>query len=114
MVEEVGSDPELEEIRRRKLQELRMRLAEEQQRAERQNALELQKQALLRQVLTTEARQRLNRIKLVKPRFAEQIELQLIQVAQSGKIRLPITDAQLKTILNNLQSARREIRFRRV
>ena len=110
----MGSDPELEEIRKRKLQELRIRLAEEQQRAERQKALELQKQALLRQVLTTEARQRLNRIKLVKPSFAEQVELQLIQVAQSGRIRLPITDTQLKGILKNLQSTRREIRFRRV
>jgi len=110
----VGSDAEIEDIRRRKLQELRARLAEEQQRAEDQKSLELQKQALLRQVLTTEARQRLNRIKLVRPEFAEQIELQLIQVAQSGKIRLPITDTQLKTILANLQSARQEIRFRRV
>lgn len=110
----MGSDAEIEDIRRRKLQELRARLAEEQQRAEDQKSLELQKQALLRQVLTTEARQRLNRIKLVRPEFAEQIELQLIQVAQSGKIRLPITDTQLKTILANLQSARQEIRFRRV
>ncbi|MCW4020544.1 MAG: hypothetical protein NWF14_04870, partial [Candidatus Bathyarchaeota archaeon] len=63
----MGSDPELEDIRRKKLQELRGNLAAEEQRAERQKTLEMQKKALLRQVLTTEARQRLNRIKLVKP-----------------------------------------------
>lgn len=110
----MGSDAELEDLRRKRLQELRTKLTDEQQRAESQEALELQKQALLRQVLTVEARQRLNRIKLVKPEFAEQIELRLIQVAQSGKIELPITDAQLKGILKNLQPAKREIRFRRV
>jgi programmed cell death protein 5 len=110
----MGSDPELEDIRRRKLQELRTNLSAEEQRAERQKALEQQKKALLRQVLTTEARQRLNRIKLVKPRFAEQVELQLIQVAQSGRVRLPISDTQLKTILRNLQSPKRDIKFRRI
>jgi programmed cell death protein 5 len=110
----MGSNPELEDIRRRKLQELRVNLVEEEQRAEKQKTLEMQKKALLRQVLTTEARQRLNRIKLVKPRFAEQVELQLIQIGQSGRIRLPISDTQLKTILRNLQSPKREIKFRRV
>ena len=110
----MSSDSELEEIRRRKLMALRMSLSEEQQRVERQKAFEMQKEALLRRVLSTEARQRLNRIKLVKPRFIEQIELQLIQAAQSGRIKLPITDAQLKAILRNIQSTRREIRFRRI
>ena len=110
----MGSNPELEDIRRKKLQELRGNLAAEEQRAERQKTLEMQKKALLRQVLTTEARQRLNRIKLVKPQFAERIELQLIQVAQSGRVRLPISDPQLKTILRNLQSPKREIKFRRI
>lgn len=110
----MSTDPDLDEIRRRKQQDLRTSLAEEQQRAEMQKALESQKKALLRQVLTPEARQRLTRIKLVKPKFAEQIELQLIQVAQQGRIRLPITDAQLKTILRNLQPAKREIKFRRI
>lgn len=110
----MSSDADLDEIRKRRLQDLRKSLAAEQQRAETQKALESQKQALLRQVLTPEARQRLTRIKLVKPQFAEQIELQLIQVAQQGRLRLPITDAQLKTILRKLQPAKREIKFRRI
>ena len=110
----VSSDSELEEIQRRKLQELRRQLAEEQYVTERQKTLENQKQSLLRQVLTTEARQRLNRIKLVKPTFVQQVELQLIQIAQSGRIKLPINDAQLKSILRNLQSTKRQIKFRRI
>jgi len=110
----MSSDEELEDIRRRRLLELRRQLAEEQQRSEQQREFKVQKEAALRQILTYEARQRLNRIRLVKPEFVEQIELQLIQVAQSGKVRLPIDDRQLKQILAQLQSSRKEITFRRV
>lgn len=112
MVRTMGSEEELDEIRRRRMLELRRQLLEEQRKTEQQETLEIQKQSILRQIMTTEARQRLNRIKLVKPEFAEQIELQLIQIAQSGKIKLPITDDQLKLILTRLQSTRREFKFR--
>lgn len=110
----MASEEDLEDIRRRKMLELRRQLDNEQRKVVQEETLETQKQALLRQIMTTEARERLNRIKLVKPEFAEQIELQLIQIAQSGKIRLPITDEQLKLILTRLQPSRREIKFRRV
>ncbi len=110
----MSADAELDEIRRRRLQDLRKSLAAEQQQANAQEAVESQKQALLRQILTADARQRLARIKLVKPQFAAQMELQLIQVAQQGRLRLPITDAQLKTLLRKLQPAKREITFRRI
>jgi len=76
--------------------------------------LELRKQAILRGILTPEARQRLTNIKMVRPEFAEQIELQLIQIAQQGRIPLPINDVQLKEILARLQSARRDIKIRRL
>jgi len=51
---------------------------------------------------------------MVKPEFASQLELQLIQIAQQGKIELPIGDEQLKEILQKLQSGRKEITIRRV
>ncbi|MFQ6076406.1 MAG: DNA-binding protein [Candidatus Bathyarchaeia archaeon] len=108
----MSSDEELEEIRRRRMIELRRQLADEQRKAELQQQVELQKQALLRRILTTTARQRLNRIKMVRPQFADQLELQLIQLAQTGNIRLPITDDQLKTILMRLHTGKREVRFR--
>ncbi|MCK5403129.1 hypothetical protein KAI60_03355, partial [Candidatus Bathyarchaeota archaeon] len=68
----------------------------------------------LREILTSEARQRLNRIKLVKPDFIAKLELQLIQIAQSGRVRLPINDEQLKQILIQLQGVKRETKFRRM
>jgi programmed cell death protein 5 len=107
------SDEELEEIRRRKLLAMQQREDEQRQtQAERQ--LEAQKQALLRQILSPEARQRLTNLNMVKPQFTEQLELQLIQLAQAGKLPIPLSDAQLKQILIQLQSRKRETKIRRI
>jgi programmed cell death protein 5 len=103
-------EDELEELRRRKLLALQQKLAEEQRQAQ----IEQQKQALLRKILTPDARQRLTNLKMVRPEFTEQLELQLIQLAQQGKLPVPLTDAQLKEILIQLQSQRREPRIRRI
>ena len=108
------SDDELEEIRRRKLLELQRRVGEEQGNVQAQQQLEMQKQALLRSILTPEARQRLTNLKMVRPEFTSQLELQLIQLAQQGKIPIPLTDKQLKQILIQIQSRKREIKIRRV
>lgn len=78
-----------------------------------QQQVEVQKQAILRRILSPEARQRLTNLKMVKPDFAEQIELQLIQLAQAGRLKIPVTDEQLKEILARLQSQRRDIKIRR-
>jgi len=110
----MSSDNELEAIRNRRSIGLRQQLLEEQRKTEQLQALETQKLSVLRQILTSEARQRLNRIKLVKPDFVAQLELQLIQIAQSGKVRLPINDELLKKILIQLRPVKREIRFRRM
>jgi programmed cell death protein 5 len=113
-VGELSGEDELEEIRRRKLLELQQRLAEEQRRAQVQQQLELQKQAILRRILTPEARQRLTNIKMVRPEFAAQLELQLIQLAQQGRLPIPLSDQQLKAILAQLQAGKRDIKIRRI
>jgi programmed cell death protein 5 len=106
-------EAELEEIRRRRMLELQQKLGQEQQRAQMQQQIEAQKQAILRRILTPQARQRINNLKMVKPDFANALELQLIQIAQAGKVRTPITDEQLKEILVKLQTQRREIKITR-
>ena len=108
------SEEENEELQRRRLRQLRRRLAEEQERSQVQQQIEIQKQALLRRILTPDARRRLANLKMVKPEFTQQLELQLIQLAQQGKIAIPITDEQLKEILVRLQSGRRDLKIRRV
>jgi programmed cell death protein 5 len=111
--DDVGEE-ELEQLRRRRLAELQRAAAEEERRAEVQQQVEVQKQAILKRILTVEARQRLTNIKMVKPEFADQLELQLIQLAQSGRVKLPISDAQLKEALVRLQSQRKDIKIRRI
>jgi programmed cell death protein 5 len=108
------SDEELEEIRRRKLLALQQRMTDEQKQAQAEQQLEAQKQALLRQILSPEARQRLTNLKMVKQEFTEQLELQLIQLAQAGRLPTPLSDAKLKQILIQLQSRKRETKIRRI
>ncbi|MCW4019902.1 MAG: DNA-binding protein [Candidatus Bathyarchaeota archaeon] len=110
----MSGDEELETLRKRRLMELQQKMLQEQQQAEAEQQLEIQKQALMRRILTPEARQRLANLKMVKPQFAAQLELQLIQIAQQGRIELPIDDDRLKEILRRLQSNKKEIRIRRV
>jgi len=109
----VSEDEEIEALRKKRMVELQRRLAQEQQRAQMQQQVEMQKQAILRRILSSDARQRLTNLKIVKPEFADQIELQLIQLAQSGRLKTPVTDEQLKEILARLQSQRRDITIRR-
>ena len=106
-------DGELEELRRRKTQELQSQYQEQQRQAEQRRQFDVQKRAAILQILTPEARSRLANIRSVKPEFAEQLEIQLIQLAQSGRLGSKITDLQLKEILDKLQARKREIKIRR-
>jgi programmed cell death protein 5 len=107
------SDEELDSLRQRRYSDLQRSMGEEQRQTESKKQYEAQKQAALRLILTPEARQRLTNIRMVKPEFAERIETQLIQLAQTGKIKVPIGDDQLKDALARLQSQRKEIHIRR-
>ncbi len=107
------NEENIEEIRRRKMLELQARAAEMQRQEELRRQYDVQKKLALQQILTPEARSRLANIRAAKPEFAEQIELQLIQLAQSGRISSQITDAQLKEILRRVQDRKRDIKIRR-
>ena len=93
---------------------MQQRMVDEQKQAQAQQQIEGQKQALLRRILTPEARRRLTNLNMVKPEFTKQLEMQLIQLAQQGRINIPITDAQLKELLVKLQSGKRDYTIRRV
>ena len=108
------SERELEGLRKRRMLELQQRMVEEQRQNQAQQQLEGQKQALIRKILTPEARRRLTNLNIIKPEFTQQLEMQLIQLAQQGRINLPITDEQLKELLGKLQSGKRDYTIRRV
>ena len=108
------SDDELENLRRRRISELQQQATGDQNQSQVKKQIDTQKEALLRQILSPEARQRLTNLKMIKPEFTDQIELQLIQLAQVGKLPIPLPDAQLKQILIQLQSQKRDTKIRRI
>lgn len=110
----VQEDEEMDELRRRKMMEMQARVQEQQRQAEARRQFEAQKREAIKMILTPEARSRLANIRAAKPEFAEAIELQLIQLAQSGRIKNKITDAQLKQILDMIVSKKRETKIRRL
>lgn len=64
--------------------------------------LEELKKMVMKKILSKEAIERLGRIRLVKPDLAAQLELYLVQLYQSGKLKSEISDEQLKMILESL------------
>lgn len=101
-------DDELSEIRQRRMAQLQQQAQEQQAESEQQQRVKSQMQMLLMQVLEPEARERLNTIKLTKPEFAGAVEQQLVALAQSGRLKQKITDAQLKELLRQLAPAKRD------
>ncbi|MDM7274550.1 MAG: DNA-binding protein [Thermoprotei archaeon] len=112
MSEDIYEDEELEAIRERRLQELQRRLEEERRRKE----AEAQRENVLRSILTSEARSRLNNIKLVKPEIARAVEDYIIQLVNAGRLAPPIDEEVVKRLLVEIsERTRREykISFRR-
>lgn len=109
----MDEDPELEELRRRKLQELQEQAEGQAAEQSERQELEAQKQAILRQALTPEARERLTRVRMARPELAENLETQIIQLAVSGRLGSQITDEQLRSILARSQENRRDINIER-
>jgi programmed cell death protein 5 len=104
-------DDELSELRKRRMAQMQQQAGDQQgmqEELERQQKQKSQVQMLLMQVLETDARERLNTIKLTKPEFVASVEQQLVSLAQSGRLKNKITDAQLKELLRQLAPARRD------
>ena len=74
----------------------------------------MMREAALRMALTSEARERLANVRMVRPDLAASIEEYVIQMASSGKLKTAIDDDQLKQMLSTLQGNKREIHIRRL
>lgn len=103
-------DPELEALRQRRMAELQQNQSAKEEEAK---EFEMQKQAVLRQILTPEARDRLANIRLASPEQANAIEMQLIQIAQSGRLQGVIDDNMLRGVLQKIVPQKREINIQR-
>lgn len=69
---------------------------------------------IIRIALTSEARQRLANIRMVKPQIAQTIEDYIVQLASSGKLKQVINDDQLKELLGSIQGKKREFTIKRI
>jgi programmed cell death protein 5 len=104
-------DDELSELRKRRMAQLQQQAGDQQAmqaELERQERIKSQMQMVLMSILEPDARERLNTIKLTKPDFAGAVEQQLVQLAQSGRLKNKITDSQLKELLRQLAPKKRD------
>ncbi|GAA6031828.1 hypothetical protein JCM8097_002010 [Rhodosporidiobolus ruineniae] len=62
------------------------------------------RRAAMSQILSTEARERLSRIALVKPDRARTIEQLLMRMAQSGQLRGRVSEDQLIDVLDQVEA----------
>ena len=74
----------------------------------------MMREAALRMALTSDARQRLANVRMVRPDLASSIEEYVIQLASSGKLTKPVDDEQVKQMLTALQGRKHEIKIRRI
>jgi programmed cell death protein 5 len=72
------------------------------------------REGLLRMLLTSEARERLTNIRMVKPDVAKVIEDNIIKLASAGRIQPPVSDDDVKRFLMAVQKPKREFKIRRV
>lgn len=91
-------DRELEEILKKKAARLQEKAAESGAAAKAEEA-EAQRRLILRAALTSEAYDRLYRVRLAHPQLAKLVEDYIINLYVSGALRRKITDEELKGLL---------------
>jgi len=111
-----SEEDRLEQLRQERLEELQEQAGGEdaQQAAqEQQERAKAQQDALLKQYLTDDARQRLNAVEMSKPDFAEKVKRQVTALAQSGRIQDKIDEDRMKQILRELKPEEKSFDIRR-
>ena len=110
-------EEELDQIRKRRLAHVQGeeadqgRVQESMARAQ-EGEYQAQRQMILRQILTPEARMRLSNIRMAKPDVVQGLEDQLIQLAASGRIGI-VDEEMLKKLLKKIIPSKREIKIER-
>ena len=109
----MAKDAELEALRQRKLEEMRAQQDQHYAAEAQEKQYDAQIQQIIRQILTTDARERLGRLKVARPELVASVEQQLLGLAQSGRLSGKINDEMLKAILDKVVPKKREIKIER-
>ena len=114
---------DLEALRQKRLRELQAQqrsnaaaqdpAAQEQADAQAAAQEQAAMERVLQQILDSEARERLTRIRLSRPELADAVTRQLVALAQQGRLQRRLTDADLRTILAQVPSDGRDIKITR-
>jgi len=83
--------------------------ADEQAAAQEAAALE----RVLQQILDSEARERLTRVRMSRPELADAVTRQLVALAQQGRLQRRIGDQDLRALLAQVPSDSRDIKITR-
>ena len=109
--------PTLEEIKKKKLEQL-MGLQQERLQGQAEEQAQLQQQIgqmenVAKQFLTKEALMRYGSLRAAHPEKAVQLLMVLLQAIQKGQVQGKIDDILLKKILEQLTPKKREIKIKR-
>lgn len=96
-------------------EDLRKRLADEKVKTEEQDFVQRQldsaKKSVLQRALSKEARQRLANVKVAHPALAEQVEMAVMNAAQSGAIKGEISEIQMRAILERATAEKKNFKL---
>jgi programmed cell death protein 5 len=106
-----NGDDELADLRKRKLLEMQAQQSQMAQVQEQQQAMESQKQAILRGIMTPDARERLGRVKTAYPEIVAEIERELVMLASSGRLGQKIDDNTMKNLLAKMMPKKHDIKI---
>ena len=109
--------PTLDEIRKKKLEQL-MQMQQEKLQEQAQQEAQVQEQieqmeSIVRQLLTKEALERYGNLKTAHQEKALQLLVLLFQAIQKGQIQKQIDDSTLKKVLEQITPKKREIKIKR-
>ena len=108
------SEFDVEQLKEKRLEELKQQIAAQQAAQQEQLQAEIQLNALLRNILSPEAKQRLSNISLVNKELYLQVSQVLLYLAKAGQLQGRISDEQLKSLLEKIKGKKREIQIKRL
>ncbi|MBR9707668.1 MAG: hypothetical protein GOV15_04495 [Candidatus Diapherotrites archaeon] len=106
---------ELEALRQKRLKEMQAQMGVQQSTLEQEDAQHAQALQQLESIalsaLSTEARSRLNNIKLAEPQKYLQLLQLIVYATKGGQVQGKISDEQLKQLLMKIKESKREIKI---